>query len=157
MLYTGRARGPGFGRMPTLADMRTNSCGVNLSVVVGVWRSKGTIPAELRHQQWADQDGLGCMVPGGAPYVVRDLVRCPVDPTRLTEEPLAACIGPIGPASRWTPPHGDVVLVAYADGEVRRLEWADLGLPIELRDGATAPVVGAESASPILRVMRLAH
>jgi hypothetical protein len=156
VLYTGRARG-GFSRVPTRAEKRCELCRENLKSLFGVWRNSGTIPGMLWHERWGGQDGLGCANDDGAPYAVRDLDRFPLDAARPDEEPLAACVGLHAGASKWMPPHGDVLLVLYADGTVRDLDWSQAGLADPPLEGGPAPVLGTDSPSTLLRPLRPAR
>jgi len=80
-------------------------------------------------------------------YAVRDFARFPVDPARLDEEPIAACVGRFADAT-WQRFHRTAFFVAFADGSARELDDADVGLA----PGATL-VVGPDSPSPLLRVL----
>lgn len=155
-IWAGRGRG-GFGPVPTRAEQRQSLCRSNLESLWVAWRNEGAIPARLWHERWGGQDGLACANDDGAPYAVRDLARCPADPARAEAEPLAACLGVPAGSERWKPPHGNAVLVLYCDGTVRELDWDDVGLPEPSPGGAAPPVVGPDSSSAILRVMRPAH
>lgn len=151
VLYTGRSRG-GLSRAPTRAEVRRDLCRQNLETLGGVWKSAGSFPEKLWHAHWGGQDGLGCANDDGAPYALRDFARCPVGAARA-DEPIAVCLGLAAATTSWRPPH-DVALVLYADGTVRDVDWDDLGLPGHPPAGASPPVVGPESPSPVLRVLR---
>ena len=98
--------------------------------------------------------GFACTCDVGLPYAVRDVERAPIDPSRAADEPIVACLGLVAKFERWRPPHGDSVLILFADGSVRELTWDDLDLDGAGEVGGPEVVVGPDARSPLLRVLR---
>jgi hypothetical protein len=71
-------------------------------------------------------------------YAGRDFEKFPLDPTKAATEPLGACVN-----------HKGCAIVAYADGDVRKMTLAELGF-----DSDDGKIVGPDSKSPVLRVLR---
>lgn len=71
-------------------------------------------------------------------YAGRDFERFPLDPTKAGHEPIGACVH-----------HKGCAIVVFADGSVQKTTLAELGL-----DSDDDKIVGPDSKSPVLRVLR---
>jgi hypothetical protein len=71
-------------------------------------------------------------------YAGRDFERFPLDSTKAASEPICACLC-----------HPKGALVVFQAGDVRWMTLADLGL-----DSDDEKIVGPDSKSPVLRVLR---
>jgi len=71
-------------------------------------------------------------------YAGRDFEKFPLDVTKSRSEPIGACVH-----------HKDCAIVVFADGAVQKMTLAELGVESE-----GEMIVGPESKSPVLRVLR---
>jgi hypothetical protein len=71
-------------------------------------------------------------------YAGRDFERFPIDAAKAAKEPLGACVH-----------HAHYAIVVFADGAARKMTLDELGLASD-----DDKVVGPDSKSPVLRVLR---